>query len=133
MGRWMFLWMLVAVTIAVALAQQAQSQSRSHSPKAPESAADNGQVQQITLPQYPLQIPPGPNAEVYRRDCLACHTARYVSMQPHFPKAVWQSEVKKMVDVYGAPIPDTDQALIVEYLVAVKGVEATPAQGATTK
>ena len=45
-------------------------------------------------------------------------------MQPRFPKTVWQSEVKKMVDAYGAPIPEADQALIVEYLVAVRGVEA---------
>ena len=29
-----------------------------------------------------------------------------------------------MVDAYGAAIPEADQALIVEYLVAVRGVEA---------
>jgi hypothetical protein len=45
-------------------------------------------------------------------------------MQPGFPKSVWQSEVKKMVDAYGASIADSDQVLIVEYLVAIKGVEA---------
>ena len=48
-------------------------------------------------------------------------------MQPRFPKTVWQSEVKKMVDAYAAPIPEADQALIVEYLVAVRGVEAPAA------
>ena len=74
----------------------------------------------------PPEIPPGPNVEIYSKHCLLCHTARYVAMQPGFPKSVWQSEVKKMVDAYGAPIPDADQVLIVEYLVVVKGVE-TPA------
>ncbi len=63
---------------------------------------------------------------IYSKNCLICHTARYVSMQPRFSKTVWQSEVKKMVDAYGAAIPEADQALIVEYLVAIKGPEAPP-------
>ena len=54
-------------------------------------------------------------------------------MQPHFSKTVWQNEVKKMVDAYGAPIPEADQALIVEYLVAVKGVEASAESVGPTK
>jgi len=76
------------------------------------------------LPKYSPDIPQGPNVEIYSKNCLLCHTARYVAMQPRFPKAVWQAEVKKMVDAYGAAIPDADQALIVEYLVVIKGVEA---------
>jgi hypothetical protein len=51
-------------------------------------------------------------------------------MQPRFPKTVWQAEVKKMIDAYGASISEADQPLIVEYLVAVKGIE-TPATGAS--
>jgi hypothetical protein len=46
-----------------------------------------------------------------------------VLIQPRFPKAVWQSEVKKMVEAYGATISPADQAMIVQYLVAVKGSE----------
>ena len=42
-------------------------------------------------------------------------------MQPRFPKTVWEKEVKKMVDAYGAPITAQEQAQIVEYLVAIKG------------
>lgn len=71
--------------------------------------------------------------DVYRKDCLTCHTARYVSMQPRFSKTVWQSEVKKMVDVYGAPISEADQALIVDYLAAVKGAEAPATPQVPTK
>jgi len=128
MNRWTFLWMVVAMVIALTLAQQAGSQSKSSSSPSKSSAGD-GQVQQITLPQITSQIAPGPNVVVYEKDCLICHSARYVAMQPRFSKTVWQAEVKKMVDAYGAQIPETDQALIVEYLMAVKGVEATPAAG----
>ena len=47
-------------------------------------------------------------------------------MQPRFSKTVWQKEVKKMVDAYGASISEADQALIVQYLVAVNGIEPQP-------
>ncbi len=100
------------------------------SPK-PKAAANP--VHSIVLPQYAPEIADGPNKEIYQRNCLTCHTARYVSMQPRFSKSVWQSEVKKMVDAYGAPIPEADQTLIVEYLVGVKGIEAPAAATAPAK
>jgi len=96
----------------------AQSQS-----SAAGSKLNADQVERITLPKIPADIPAGPNVQVYEKNCLICHSARYVAMQPRFSKAVWQSEVKKMVDTYGASISPADQALIVEYLVAVKGSE----------
>jgi len=129
MSRQICSWMLLAVVTAVAFAQQSGPRSSS----APKQTAGDAQVQQITLPKYPGEVPPGPNVDVYKKDCLTCHSSRYVAMQPRFPKAVWQSEVKKMVDAYGAPIPEADQAPIVEYLVAVKGVEAPPATSPPAK
>jgi len=120
MSKWKIIGVLMAATIAIA----AQSQAPSQSAAKPAAKDGLGQVQHIVLPKYAGEILPGPNVQVYEKDCLLCHTARYVSMQPRFSKTVWQSEVKKMVDAYGASIPDADQALIVEYLVAVRGMEA---------
>jgi len=101
----------------------AHSQQPTNGAGKPAVKADTSQVYSIVLPQYTPDIPNGPNVDVYRKDCLVCHTSRYVSMQPRFSKTVWQNEVKKMADAYGASIPEADQALIVEYLVAVKGIE----------
>jgi uncharacterized protein (DUF697 family) len=42
-------------------------------------------------------------------------------MQPRFSQTVWEKEVKKMVDAYGAPITPDEQKQIVEYLVTIKG------------
>jgi len=78
-------------------------------------------VHEITLPNYPLDMLPGPNLAVYQQKCLLCHTSRYVTMQPRFSRTVWEKEVKKMVDAYGAPIAPDEQQQIVEYLVAIKG------------
>jgi mono/diheme cytochrome c family protein len=78
-------------------------------------------VQEITLPQYPIEMPPGPNLEAFQQHCLLCHSARYVTMQPRFSRTVWEKEVKKMVDVYGASVTAPEQQQIVEYLVAIRG------------
>ncbi len=109
--------LFLAALVATALTSQSQSP--------PDGAPKPGQdeVERITLPHVETQIPPGPNVQVYEKNCLICHSARYVLTQPQFSKTVWQNEVKKMVDAYGASISPADQALIVEYLVAVKGSE----------
>jgi cytochrome c5 len=130
-------WKIVCALMVTAMATAGTTGGQSQPPTAGASkqAAKNvpNQVQRIVLPQYPSEIMQGPNVQVYERDCLICHTTRYVSMQPRFSKAVWQSEVKKMVDAYGAPISEADQALIVEYLVAVKGLETPISTAAPPK
>jgi hypothetical protein len=113
---------LVSAALSFAISTALYSQQ----PPTSSSKPSPSPVHTIKLPDYSPEIANGPNVATFRKDCLICHTARYVSMQPRFSKAVWQSEVKKMVDVYGAPIPDADQALIVEYLVAVNGLQTSP-------
>ena len=105
----------VAMTVAVA-AQQASRPSANKT-----SVAAKGPVHEIELPQYPPDLPDGPNKAAFDQKCLLCHSARYVTMQPRFPKAAWEKTVKKMVDAYGAPISPAEQQEIVEYLVAIKG------------
>ncbi|MCP3463453.1 MULTISPECIES: sulfite:cytochrome C oxidoreductase subunit B [unclassified Bradyrhizobium] len=63
---------------------------------------------------------PGPNLDVVKNNCTACHSADYVSTQPPMKdrKAFWQAEVTKMIKVYGAPIDDADVGKIVDYLAA---------------
>ena len=106
-----------------ASAQQASNSALSKTAKAAKNP-----VQEITLPQYPPESPPGPNLEAFQEHCLLCHSARYVTMQPRFSRTVWEKEVKKMVDVYGAPITAAEQQQIVEYLVAVRGPAAAASQ-----
>ena len=109
----------VLVTMALLMAVTAQ-QAGTGSPSGSSKSAKNS-VLEITLPQYPPEMPPGPNLEAFQKHCLLCHSARYVTMQPRFSRTVWEKEVKKMVDVYGAPITAPAQQEIVEYLVAIKG------------
>lgn len=103
-----------AATAACLVAQQSSHSSEAAQP-------DPHRVVKITLPDEPVAIPPGPHLETYEKNCLVCHSARYVTMQPKFPRATWENEVKKMVSAYGAKISDAEEREIVDYLVAVKG------------
>ena len=116
MHGWRTAFAVVGLTGAACLAQQSSVARAQTAGK----AAPN-QTHSIQLPENSGEILPGPHEDIYSKDCLLCHSARYVSMQPGFSKEVWRNEVKKMVNSYGAPIPEADQALIVEYLVSVRG------------
>jgi mono/diheme cytochrome c family protein len=59
----------------------------------------------------------GPGYQAAQNNCLSCHSADYVAMQP--PKqgaAFWQAEVTKMIKVYRAPIDEADAKTIADYL-----------------
>ncbi len=111
--------MFVVVGMGTVFSISAQQSGNSGSAKA--AKPPKNQVTEITLPQYPVDMPDGPNLAAYQQKCLLCHSSRYVTMQPRFSRTVWEKEVKKMVDVYGAPITPTEQTQIVDYLTAIKG------------
>jgi len=84
---------------------------------------ESAEYQHIVLPHDEPELPPGPGRTEFATNCIICHSPRYVSMQPRFPRKVWKAEVTKMVDAYKAPISGHDQEQIVDYLVVVFGVE----------
>jgi len=75
----------------------------------------------VSLPAGAAAFPAGKGSDIANANCLICHSARYVTMQPPFSRAVWEKEVKKMIDAYGATISEADQREIVDYLVVVRG------------
>ena len=110
-----FVLAIIGATVAAFAGQQPSSRSKTPGNKS------QANVVEITLPEISVKLPDGPNAEVYQKNCLLCHSAQYVAMQPPFPRSTWEKEVAKMVDAYGANIPETDRPKIVDYLVAIKG------------
>ena len=62
-----------------------------------------------------LQEAPGRDLVVAR--CSTCHSVDYVQMNaPVFDRGGWEKSVRKMIDVFGAPIGADDAKRIVEYL-----------------
>ena len=87
-----------------------------------------GSIHSINVPYGNFDLPAGPNSDIYLANCVSCHTSRYVTNQPNFPRKVWEAEVTKMVKAYGAPIDEEKQKLIVDYLMTVRGTpDAAPA------
>ena len=81
----------------------------------------------ITLKSVTVDLPdsgrmfPGPGSDAINNNCLACHSADMVLNQPALSKSAWESEVRKMIKVYKAPIDESDVPSIVDYLVSTKG------------
>jgi len=51
--------------------------------------------------------------------CAVCHSRDYITTQPPARgKEFWTAEVNKMVVVYGAPIPESERPVIIDYLTA---------------
>jgi hypothetical protein len=85
--------------------------------------ANGAEYQRIVLPHDEPVLPSGPGRTEFVTNCVICHSPRYIPMQPPYPRKVWKTEVQKMVDDFKAPISQHDQTQIVNYVVAVFGVE----------
>jgi mono/diheme cytochrome c family protein len=69
------------------------------------------------LPEETAVLKPGPGIDTAQSNCVACHSADYIGMQPSKSgKAFWDAEVSKMIRIYGAPISEADAKIIAEYL-----------------
>lgn len=76
----------------------------------------------IELPAETGKLKSGPGSDLANRQCLTCHSADYVVVQPPGkPLAFWKAEVEKMKKVYGAPIPDEQIEPIAQYLTREYG------------
>jgi hypothetical protein len=75
----------------------------------------------VDLPFGDRMFPDGPGSDLANNNCLACHSADMVLDQPALPRATWEAEVHKMINVYKAPIDESDVAVIVDYLAKTKG------------
>ena len=68
-------------------------------------------------------LPEAPGYKTYYSNCLVCHSDRYVLDQPDLPAKSWTAIVTKMQKTFGAPVADSSAEKIIQYLVAIKGIE----------
>ena len=80
----------------------------------------------ITLPPETVTFVESklPGYQLVQRNCLGCHSAHYVQMQPPVSaRTYWENTVKRMKKPFGAQFPDEDIAAMVDYLVKTYGAE----------
>jgi cytochrome c553 len=76
--------------------------------------ADGVQLKASTLPGYTKA----------QAQCVACHSAEYMLYQPATaPRAYWENMVRRMQQVFKAPVNDGDIPELVDYLVKTYGNE----------
>ena len=76
----------------------------------------------VRAEEKPVHLLPGPGVEKVEANCAACHSLDYIQMNsPFLGSTQWEAEVKKMINVMGAPINEADAKTIVEYLTANYG------------
>jgi sulfite dehydrogenase (cytochrome) subunit B len=64
-----------------------------------------------------VKLKDGPNVDLVRNNCVACHSLDYIPLNSPFLDAKgWEATVTKMQKAYGAPIKAEDAAPIAEYL-----------------
>jgi sulfite dehydrogenase (cytochrome) subunit B len=72
--------------------------------------------------QEDIALKPGVGRETVAAFCVACHSLDYPPLNaPFLSRQGWQSEVTKMIKVFGAPIQPDDAKIIVDYLTANYG------------
>lgn len=104
--------------------QRATSQPTSTAtPGGVQSVRVEGTKHSIVLPNYNPEMPEANNRKLFLNTCTSCHTARYVAMQPDFPRATWTAEVNKMHKAFGCPVSEDQVEPIVDYLMAIRGAK----------
>ena len=64
-----------------------------------------------------IRLANGAQLALVQSRCSTCHSLDYIVMNsPFLARAAWEAEVRKMIKVMGAPIPESDVASIVDYL-----------------
>lgn len=75
-----------------------------------------------TLDDVETDLPEAPGYKTFYSNCVVCHSPRYIQNQPNMNEKSWSAIVGKMQKTFGAPVSDSAAQIIVQYLVAVKGV-----------
>lgn len=67
--------------------------------------------------EHAMPLKDAPGRDVVEGNCAACHSLAYIRTNSPFMTAkVWEVEVNKMINAFGAPIEPGDAKVIIDYL-----------------
>jgi mono/diheme cytochrome c family protein len=75
----------------------------------------------VSLPPGQSTFPPGPGVEIANSNCVMCHSTGMVLRQPPLTTDEWKTEIMKMRNAFGAPIPPDQIDALARYLNTVNG------------
>jgi hypothetical protein len=121
-------WLLVSVFPVVALAQglpgvvregeYIQGTLGSIYQAAPAPAQGDSVYSVGAWPTYTPPLADGAGKDLVVGFCQVCHSTAYITEQPPLPAGAWDATVKKMINDFGAAIPEESAGQIITYLQA---------------
>ena len=84
----------------------------------------------VELPASQALFPPGNGAVIANSQCLICHSAGMVLRQPPLTQDEWSSEINKMRNAFGAPLPADQVEALAEYLHTINGRQSAKSPSA---
>ena len=75
----------------------------------------------VDLPTSQVSFPPGNGSVIANAYCLICHSAGMVLRQPPLTQDEWSSEINKMRNAFGAPLPADQVEALAKYLRSING------------
>ena len=73
--------------------------------------------------EAPVPLKDGPGRQLVENNCACCHSLDYPGINsPFLDRKGWEAEVAKMINAFGAPIPQENVPGIVDYLTKNYGV-----------
>ncbi len=73
----------------------------------------------VDLPTSQSLFPPGTGADIANGQCLMCHSAEMVLLQPSLTQDEWVGEIDKMRSAFGAPVPAEQVDALASYLYSI--------------
>ena len=78
----------------------------------------------VAAQEKPVTLKKGAGLDLVEANCGACHSLDYIQMNsPFLTAAMWDAEVAKMINAFGAPISEADARAIGDYLKANYGAD----------
>jgi cytochrome c5 len=86
----------------------------------------------VRLPQDTSTFPEREGVDAMNANCAACHSTSMILLQPVLTTDQWKAEIKKMREVYKAPVDPAAEPAILSYLEATSA-ELGPPKVAPTR
>jgi mono/diheme cytochrome c family protein len=112
---------IAALVMLITTALACRQQQPAVTPRAAGTFSIKGSVREMVIQPETPTFPEHEGKAEFSSYCGICHSLRYISTQPAFPRKTWEAEVHKMVEKYKAPVDSVTAGKIVDYLVFIKG------------
>lgn len=111
---------LLVIALAAGLGWPGTSDSQTSAEQSVGGRGQHWSKVGVELPTSETAFPPGDGVDITPQ-CLICHSAGMVLHQPPLTLDEWTSEINKMRNAFGAPLPADQVERLAKYLYRIDG------------